>query len=212
LWNNATQRIQSHHNTRKTSTTTTRKSRPRKHKHPKTNRKTTKPEAKMMQTTQETPNTPPAPPQITKLLTLHGIKTSKRSYITRAAKALPTLTKPFTVPVLARRAGIPRSKGYPTIKQLQKLRLVKPVQKTLRPPDWNEYTRSMRKRFNRQHGLPTRGIEPQRYQYTPREALLYLRETISKQIQQVDQHALNRITTLTQEYSVIEDALSSHQR
>ncbi|MCW4012723.1 MAG: hypothetical protein NWF07_06995, partial [Candidatus Bathyarchaeota archaeon] len=91
-----------------------------------------------MQTTQETPQTPPpAPPQITKLLTLHGVKTSKRSYITRTARALPSLTKPFTVPVLARRAGIPRSKGYTAIKQLEKLRLVKPVQKTLRPPDWN---------------------------------------------------------------------------
>ena len=163
-----------------------------------------------MQTTQETPQTPPNTIQITQLLRLHGVKTTHRSYITRAAKALPTLHTPFTVPTLARRAGIPRSKGYPTIKTLEKLHLVKPVPKTKRPTDWDEYTRSMRRRFNKTHGLPLRGVEPQKYAYSPVDALVYLRKTISRQIQCVDQEALHQIAELTHRYKTIEDALASH--
>jgi hypothetical protein len=145
------------------------------------------------------------------LLQIHGVKTTNKSYITRAAKALPALIKPFTVPTMARKAGIPRSKGYPTIKELEHLRLVRPVPKIERPPDWDEYTRSMRRRYNKKHGLPQRGIEPQRYTYTPNIALKHLRETISRKIQSVDQKALREISELTHRYKSIEDALSSHQ-
>ena len=166
-----------------------------------------------MQTTQETFETEPQEQQhIIKLLELQGIKTNKRSYITKAAQALPTLKPTFTVPTLAKKAGIPRSKGYPTIRQLEELRLVSKVPKIKRPPDWNEYTRSMRKRYNHEHGLPRRGIEPQRYQYTPGEALLYLRVEISKKIYRVDQGAIKRIQLIRSQYGLVANGLASHQQ
>lgn len=166
-----------------------------------------------MQTTQanETPTASNETGNIIRLLQLHGIKTDKRGYITRAATTLPAMKKPFTVPTLARKAEVPRSKGYPTIKQLQKLCLVRPVPKIERPPDWQEYTRSMRKRFNKINGLPMRGIEPQRYIYTPEEALWHLREMISHKIKQVDSDALKRIQEITSTYKAIEEGLSSHR-
>ena len=168
-----------------------------------------------MQTTQqnsEIPSSPNETQHILKLLELHGIKTDQRSYITRAATILPSMGSAFTVPALARKSRIPRSKGYPTINQLKRLCLVKPVPKVERPPDWKEYTRSMRKRFNQRHGLPKRGIEPQRYTYTPNEALWHLKEEISSRIRQVDRDALRRINEITGTYKSIETCLSSHQR
>ena len=163
-----------------------------------------------MQTMQINQTAPDSTKHIIRLLELHGVKIDQRSYTTKATAILPTMNPAFTVPALARRAGIPRSKGYPTIKELQKLHLVKPVDKMQRPEDWADYTRSMRKRFNRQNGLPMRGVEPQRYTYTPLEALRFLRVEISDQIHMVDQLALNQIKKITTEYAAIERGLSSH--
>ena len=166
-----------------------------------------------MQTTQQPTETEARDQEhIIKLLELQGIKPNPRSYITKAAKALPTLTNNFTVPTLAKKAGIPRSKGYPTIKLLEELHLVTRVSKVKRPPDWGEYTRSMRKRFNYEHGLPRRGIEPQRYRYTPVEALLFLRMEINRKIRREDQRALQRINAIRSQYGVVANGLASHQQ
>ncbi len=130
------------------------------------------------------------------LLRLHGERVTDRSYAVKALEALPRMGEAFTVSQLSRAAGIPRSKGYPTLRRLLGLRLVEALPRLRRPDDWGEYTLGMRKRFYREHGLPLRGKEPRRYRYCPQRTLAHLRGEVMREIAEIDAEAQTRIAGL----------------
>jgi len=141
------------------------------------------------------------------LLRLHGERVTDRSYTVKAVEALPRLGEAFTVSQLSRAAGIPRSKGYPTLRRLLGLRVVEALPRLRRPDDWGEYTLGMRKRFYREHGLPLRGKEPRRYTYCPQRALAYVRGKVLREIADIDAEAQTRIARLLREYDEAERRL-----
>lgn len=141
------------------------------------------------------------------LLRLHGERVTCRSYTVKAVEALPRLGEAFTVSQLSGAAGIPRSKGYPTLRRLMGLRVVEALPRLRRPDDWGEYTLGMRKRFYREHGLPSRGKEPRRYRYCPRQTLAYLRGKVLREIADIDAEAQTRIARLLREYDEVERRL-----
>lgn len=145
------------------------------------------------------------------VLLLHGMRVTDRSYAVKALEALPRMGGVFTVSQLSRAAGIPRSKGYPTVRRLQKLGLVEALPRLRRPDDWDEYTLGMRKRFYREHGLPPRGKEPRRYRYRPLRALVHLREEVMQEIAAVDAEAQKRIKGLLGALDEAETLLRRHE-
>jgi hypothetical protein len=142
-----------------------------------------------------------------RLLALHGERATDKSYVARAAAALPGMDATFTVPQLARRAGIPRSKGYPAAGRLMEMGLLEAVPRVARPRDWPDYSRGMRRRFYAEHGLPRRGLEPQRYRYTPVWALARAREALMCRVDEVDREAGERARLLLREYMALEEEL-----
>lgn len=140
---------------------------------------------------------------VDRFLLFYGITLDEKSYLVKAARALPMMSIHFTVPQLSEAAGIPRSKGYPTIKQLDQLKFVEKVPKVRRPSDWGDYTRTMRKRFNREHGLPIRGTEPRRYRFTPSRAVVHARSFLNSRVLQIEREACERISELNGIYSEI---------
>jgi hypothetical protein len=142
-----------------------------------------------------------------RLLMLHGERVTDKSYVARAAAALPGMGATFTIPQLARRAGIPRSKGYPAARRLLEMGLVDVVPRVARPQDWPDYSRGMRRRFYAEYGLPRRGLEPQRYRYTPVRALARAREALMCRVDEVDREAGERARLLLREYMALEEEL-----
>lgn len=146
-----------------------------------------------------------------KLLRLHGMRVTDGSYAVKALEALPRMGGVFTVSQLSRAAGIPRSKGYPTVRRLEELGLVEALPGLRRPDDWGEYTLGMRKRFYRDHGLPPRGKEPRRFRYRPRRALEHLRDGVMREIATVDTEAQKRIAVLLGALDEAEGLLRRHE-
>lgn len=138
--------------------------------------------------TQQTPQNPQKDPLL-KLLELHGVNPSPRHYLTKAAMAVPRFPGRFSVSMLAREAGIPRTKGYRVVGLLEDLGLVRPVPKLPRPRDWGEYSRRRRKRFRARVGLPPRGKEPQMYIYTPGVALARLERRVEALLREMELEA-----------------------
>lgn len=143
---------------------------------------------------------------VERFLVFYGLSLNERSYLLKAARVLPRLKPLFTVPQLSEEADIPRSKGYPTIRQLLVLRFVEEAPKVERPDDWHDYTRRMRKRFNKEHGLPLRGSEPRRYRFSPGRAVVHARAFLNRSIKQIDKEATNRIRELNRIYAEILDS------
>jgi hypothetical protein len=142
-----------------------------------------------------------------RLLMIHGERITDKSYVARAATALPEMEATFTIPQLARRAGIPRSKGYPAARRLLEMGLLEAVPRVARPRDWPDYSRGMRRRFYEEYGLPRRGLEPQRYRYTPVRALARAREALMCRVDEVDREAGERAGLLLREYMALEEEL-----
>lgn len=156
-------------------------------------------ESVQTQTPTQEGNRPPTD-LILKLIQLHGYRADEKSYITKAVRTLPHLTENFTVPEMARKADIPRSKGYPAIKALQDLGLVETIPKIHRPDDWDDYSLSMRKRFYSENGLPKRGMEPQRYKFSRLRAVMELRDVVRRRILEIDEGAFTETARLMSEY------------
>jgi len=143
---------------------------------------------------------------VERFLLFYGLSLDERSNLLKAARVLPHLKPLFTVPQLSEAADIPRSKGYPTIRQLLVLKFVEEAPKVERPGDWHEYTRAMRKRFNLENGLPLRGSEPRRYRFSPGRAVCHARAFLNRRVLQIDRDATDRIRELNGIYAEILDA------
>lgn len=126
----------------------------------------------------------------------------------KAGQALQKIDDGFTVSQLSSIVGMPSSKGYHIIKRLSVIKIVETLPKVERPPDWGDYSLSMRKKFYKERGLQYRGRDPQRYRYCPLKALALLRDRVQTDIETVDKQATDEINALLKEYEEIENALT----
>lgn len=127
----------------------------------------------------------------------------------RAVEALPKIEDGFTIAHLSSIVGMPSSKGYHIINRLLAVNLVESLPKVERPPDWGDYSLSMRKKFYEEHGLGCKGRAPQRYRYCPSKSLALLRDRIQEEIDGIDRQATDKINGLLKEYEEIENALTT---
>jgi hypothetical protein len=126
----------------------------------------------------------------------------------KAVEVLPEIEDRFTVSHLSSTVGMPTSKGHYIMKRLKAIKLVDPLPKIERPPDWGSYTLSMRKLFYEKNGLQHKGRDPQLYRYSPLKALTHLRERVQQEIDDIDKQASDEINALLREYEEIENALT----
>ena len=145
---------------------------------------------------------------ITRLFELHGEKVTKKSNLVKAVEALPKIEDGFTVSRLSSMVGMPSSKGYHIIKRLLAIKIVDALPKVERPPEWGNYSLSMRKKFYEEHGLQHKGRDPKLYRYSPLKALALQRDRVQEDIETIDKQATDKINALLKEYEEIENALT----
>jgi hypothetical protein len=142
-----------------------------------------------------------------RLLEFHGERMRSGSYLVKAAQELHLMGATFTAPMLSRRAGIPRPKGYPVIQRLCELGLLEEVPKLPDPLGWRGFSKGRRRRFKVEQGRPLRGLDPQRYRYTPVRALARARDVLMRRVDEVDLEAQERVADLLDDYRELEEGL-----
>lgn len=126
----------------------------------------------------------------------------------KAVEALQKIGGGFTASQLSSIVGMPSSKGYHVIKRLLAIKIVETLPKVERPPDWGNYSLSMRKKFYEKHGLQHKSRDPQLYRYSPLKALAFLRDRVQEEIEFIDKQASDKINALLKDYEEIENALT----
>ena len=133
---------------------------------------------------------------------LTGIGSQREaSYLKKTLENIHKVENPFSCPELGVICDVPRSKAYYVLKEiLLPQHIVERLPAHNYPIDWDTYTMGQRKRYRKNHGLPSRGKEPNKYNYTPDRMIRKIEKKKNEKIQKIVDESSSEILEIKTQF------------
>jgi len=126
------------------------------------------------------------------------------SYLKKILENIHKVKNPFTCPELGAICDVPRSKAYGVLKAiLLPQHIVEKIPSHEYPKDWGTYTMGQRKTYRQNHGLPSRGMTPDKYNYTPDRMIRNVEKKKNEKITEIYIEASSAISDINTQFETL---------
>ena len=126
------------------------------------------------------------------------------SYLKKILENIHRVKNHFTCLELSAICDVPRSQTYSVLKEtLVPQHIVEKTSSHNYPKDWGTYGIGQRKTYRQNHGLPPRGLIPDKYNYTPNKMLKKAEKKKNEKIQKIDIEASSAISEINTQFETL---------
>ena len=123
------------------------------------------------------------------------------SYLKKILENIHRVKNHFTCLELSAICDVPRSQTYSVLKEiLVPQHIVEKTSSHKYPKDWGTYGIGQRKRYRQNHGLPPRGLIPDKYNYTPDRMIRKVETKKNEKIKKIEIEASSAISEINTQF------------